>query len=124
MSNKKKNEEAAAATAPETTATTPQPNPAESDPPASEATQPNPAESDSPASKATQANAPETQPNEPKKKAKAAEIRRVRLADQDTGFFDAVTEFKVVRDQVVDLEDPIGNATQTALQSGRLLIVE
>lgn len=109
MSNKKKNEEAAVATAPETTATTTQPNPAESDPPAIGE---------------TQANAPETQPDEPKKKAKAAEIRRVRLADQDTGFFDAVTEFKVVRDQVVDLKDPIGNATQTALQSGRLLIVE
>ncbi len=108
MSNKK-NTKAAAATAPETTAATTQPNPAESDPPANEA---------------TQANAPETQPDAPKNNAKTEAIRRVRLADQDTGFFDSVTEFKVVRDQVMDLEDPIGNATQTALQSGRLLIVE
>ncbi|MGE0367216.1 MAG: hypothetical protein AB7Q00_15930 [Phycisphaerales bacterium] len=55
---------------------------------------------------------------------KAAKAKTVELKDKDTGFFDPVTGFQVVRDQQVKLGSTIGNATNEALQSGRLLIVE
>lgn len=51
------------------------------------------------------------------------EPKLVELADKDTGFFDPVTRFQVVRDQQVELSGKTGDATQEALNSGRLLIV-
>lgn len=50
-------------------------------------------------------------------------VRTVELADKDTGFWDAETEFQIVRDQKKELTEPIGTATQRALQSGRLLVI-
>lgn len=64
---------------------------------------------------------PQTPPAESKK---AAKKRTVELRDKDTGFFDQATGFQVVRDQRVELGSSIGDATQVALASGRLLIVE
>lgn len=49
--------------------------------------------------------------------------KKVELADKDTGFYDAATGFKVVRDQKVELGDVIGEKTNVALASGRLLLV-
>jgi hypothetical protein len=49
--------------------------------------------------------------------------KKVELRDKETGFYDPVTGFQVVRDQQVELGDAIGDATRVALQSGRLLIV-
>ncbi|MCC7308392.1 MAG: hypothetical protein IT173_12565, partial [Acidobacteria bacterium] len=56
-------------------------------------------------------------------KAKADKARVVELKDKDTGFWDPVTGFQVVRDQQVKLGSKVGDATQVALESGRLLIV-
>jgi len=47
----------------------------------------------------------------------------VELADKETSFFDPATELKVVRDQTAKLGKTIGNKTNTAIMSGRLLIV-
>ena len=60
---------------------------------------------------------------EAKAKAKADKARVVELKDKDTGFWDPVTGFQVVRDQQVKLGSKVGDATQVALESGRLLIV-
>ena len=53
-----------------------------------------------------------------------AVAKTVELKDKDTGFYDPVTGFQVVRDQQVQLGSTIGDATQVAIASGRLLIVE
>jgi hypothetical protein len=55
----------------------------------------------------------------PKKKAG----KLVELAHKETGFFDSVTGFQIVRDQQVELGETIGEKTNEALLSGRLLIV-
>lgn len=55
-------------------------------------------------------------------KAKAGKL--VELAHKETGFFDSVTGFQIVRDQQVQLGDTIGEKTNEALQSGRLLFVK
>jgi hypothetical protein len=47
----------------------------------------------------------------------------VELADKDGGFYDPQTQFKVVRGQQVKLGKTIGTKTNTALVSGRLLVV-
>lgn len=47
----------------------------------------------------------------------------VELKDKDTGFWDPVTGFQLVRDQQVNLGSTVGDATRIALESGRLLIV-
>lgn len=67
-------------------------------------------------------NGPEPEPN-PEAAAKAKKGKYVRLRDQETGFFDPATGFQVVRDQEVELTATIGQATNEALISGRLLIV-
>lgn len=55
---------------------------------------------------------------------KSAKAKTVELKDKDTGFYDPVTGFQVVRDQQVKLGSTIGDATNTAIASGRLLIVD
>lgn len=45
------------------------------------------------------------------------------LADKDTGFYDHVTGFKVVRDQRVALSGDPGEATNIAIATGRLVLV-
>lgn len=57
-------------------------------------------------------------------RSKGGKAKTVELKDKDTGFFDPVTGFQVVRDQQVKLGSTIGDATQTAIASGRLLYVE
>lgn len=56
--------------------------------------------------------------------AKKSKVKLVELADKDTGFNDRETGFKIVRRQQKPLGENIGTATQQALVSGRLLIVE
>lgn len=53
----------------------------------------------------------------------AKEPAVVELKDKDTGFYDPVTGFQVVRDQQVQLGSTVGDATRLALESKRLLIV-
>lgn len=55
--------------------------------------------------------------------AKADADRVVELADKYTGFFDNATGFQIVRDQQKRIGKTVGEATQVALESGRLLFV-
>ena len=48
----------------------------------------------------------------------------VELKHKDTMFFDSLTGFEIVRDERKELTKPVGKATQTAIESGRLLIVK
>lgn len=47
----------------------------------------------------------------------------VELKDKETGFYDAETQFQVVREQQAQLGDNIGRRTNEALVSGGLLLV-
>lgn len=58
------------------------------------------------------------------KQPKSPAGKLVELAHKETGFYDSVTGFQIVRDQKVKLGDTIGEKTNEALQSGRLLFVK
>ena len=47
----------------------------------------------------------------------------VELADKDTGFYDPETQLQLSRDNTAKIEGKVGRKTQTAILSGRLLIV-
>lgn len=107
---KKQQEEEAAAAAAAATATDPNAAP---DP----ALNPDPAEtgvSEAEAEKQAKAAA----------KSSGGKAKTVELKDKETGFFDSVTGFQVVRDQQVKLGTTIGESTREAIASGRLLYVE
>lgn len=58
------------------------------------------------------------------KQANAKSGDSVELADKETSFYDPKTQFKVVRDASEKLGKTIGDKTNIALLSGRLLVVE
>ncbi|MEQ1643677.1 MAG: hypothetical protein ABL959_09565 [Pyrinomonadaceae bacterium] len=47
----------------------------------------------------------------------------VEMADKETGFYDPVTQFKIVREQQVPLGETVGEKTNRALLSGQILRV-
>lgn len=49
--------------------------------------------------------------------------RAVELKHKDTMFYDPMTGFEIVRDERKELTKPVGKATQTAIESGRLLVI-